>query len=55
MFYDYHTHTFFSDDSDAPMTLMLDAGIKNGLAEMAITDHYDPGYPDPGISLRTRL
>ena len=47
MFYDYHTHTFFSDDSDAPMTLMLDAGIKNGLAEMAITDHYDPGYPDP--------
>ncbi len=47
MFYDYHTHTSFSDDSQSPMNLMLDAGIKNGLAEMAVTDHYDPGYPDP--------
>lgn len=46
MFYDYHTHSFFSDDSDTPLTLMLDAGVKAGLAEMAVTDHYDPGYPD---------
>lgn len=28
MFYDYHTHSFFSDDSETPLTLMLDAGVK---------------------------
>ena len=47
MFYDYHTHSFFSDDSETPLTLMLDAGVKNGLIQMAVTDHFDPGYPDP--------
>ena len=47
MLFDYHTHSFFSDDSDTPLSLMLDAGIKNGLTEMAVTDHFDPGYPDP--------
>ncbi len=47
MFYDYHTHTAFSDDSDTPMTDMLDQAVRLGLAEIAVTDHYDPGYPDP--------
>ena len=36
---------FFSDDSETPLTLMLDAGVKNGLIQMAVTDHFDPGYP----------
>lgn len=45
--YDYHTHTSFSADSPAPMTDMIDAAIKAGLSEIAITDHFDPDYPDP--------
>ena len=45
--YDYHTHTFFSDDSKAPMTEMLDQAVSIGLKELAITDHFDPNYPDP--------
>ena len=46
MFYDYHTHTSFSDDSDTPMKDMLDGACAKGLTEICITDHYDPGYPD---------
>lgn len=45
--YDYHTHSFFSDDSDTPIEDMIEAAIFKGVKEMAITDHYDPGYPDP--------
>ncbi len=47
MYYDYHTHTFFSDDSDALPDDMITAAIERGIAELAITDHYDPDYPDP--------
>ncbi|MDD2216110.1 MAG: histidinol-phosphatase HisJ family protein [Eubacteriales bacterium] len=45
--YDYHTHTNFSEDGRAPMTEMICAAVKAGLKEIAITDHYDPDYPDP--------
>ncbi|MDD4563922.1 MAG: histidinol-phosphatase HisJ family protein [Eubacteriales bacterium] len=44
--YDYHTHSSFSDDSRTPMNEMIEAAIKLGIKEMAITDHYDPNYPD---------
>lgn len=47
--YDYHTHTSFSDDSRTPMSEMIDAACKIGIKEMAITDHYDPEYPDLSI------
>ncbi|NLY71852.1 MAG: histidinol-phosphatase HisJ family protein, partial [Clostridiales bacterium] len=47
--YDYHTHTHFSEDSDAPMEIMVETAIKLGLKQMAITDHYDPDYPDPNF------
>jgi histidinol-phosphatase (PHP family) len=47
MNYDYHTHTFFSSDSDAPMEEMILSAISRGIKEYAITDHYDPGYYDP--------
>ena len=43
--YDYHTHTNFSEDGNAPMEIMVESAIKLGLKEMAITDHYDPDYP----------
>ena len=45
--YDYHTHTAFSDDCDVPMEEMIDRAISLGVKELAITDHYDPGYEDP--------
>lgn len=45
--YDYHTHTAFSDDCDVPMETMIQGAIRCGIEELAITDHYDPGYEDP--------
>lgn len=47
MYYDYHSHTAHSDDCDIPMDAMIEAAIKKGVAEYAITDHFDPDYPDP--------
>lgn len=47
MHYDYHTHTSFSDDCYVTMEDMIRGAIAAGVKEMAITDHYDPGYPDP--------
>ncbi len=44
--YDYHSHSFFSDDSSAPLKDMIEAAIHKGIKELAITDHYDPDYPD---------
>lgn len=48
--YDYHNHSNISDDGTVPMAHMIQAGIKFGLKEMAITDHFDPDYPDPDWS-----
>ena len=45
--YDYHTHTIFSDDCEVPMEVMIRGAIDHGVTELAITDHYDPGYEDP--------
>lgn len=47
--YDYHTHTSYSDDCDVPMKEMIEKAIEKGLTELAITDHCDPGYPDPAF------
>lgn len=44
--YDYHNHTLFSDDSVAPMEDMIESAIEKNFDEIAITDHYDPDYPD---------
>lgn len=44
--YDYHTHTDFSDDSSCSMDEMICGAIEKGIKELAITDHYDPDYPD---------
>lgn len=45
--YDYHNHTNFSSDSTTPMAEMVQTAYEKGLEEIAITDHYDPNYPDP--------
>ncbi len=44
--YDYHSHTHFSSDCDAEMSTMIDAAYARGIRQLAITDHYDPCYPD---------
>lgn len=50
MFYDYHTHTNFSGDSDTPIRSMLDRAVSLGLKEICITDHIDYDYPnDPDL------
>lgn len=47
--FDYHTHTNFSDDSTSPMEEMVKAAIRKGIKEIAITDHFDPDYPDESM------
>ncbi|MGI6722620.1 MAG: histidinol-phosphatase HisJ family protein [Anaerovoracaceae bacterium] len=42
-----HTHTGFSDDCDHTFDEMVAAAAETNLEGIAITDHYDPGYPDP--------
>ncbi len=44
--FDYHTHTSFSDDSSARIEDMIDSAYYLGYSEIAITDHYDPMYPN---------
>ncbi len=38
---DYHLHSINSPDGFDPIDLMCEYAIKNGVAEIAITDHYD--------------
>lgn len=44
---DYHTHSSFSLDSDAPMENMIISAISKNLNEIAFTDHvdFDERYP----------
>lgn len=42
---DYHVHSDFSSDSRAPMELMIEKGIKEGLKILCFTDHMDYDYP----------
>ena len=44
---DFHTHTGFSDDCDVSADVMLESAAAQGIKTLAVTDHYDPGYPDP--------
>lgn len=52
---DFHMHTAFSSDSEAPVEKMLDAAIRKGMDTVCITDHMDVDYPaekeDDGIFL----
>lgn len=42
---DYHLHSSFSGDSDAPMEEMILQGIRLGLTQMCFTEHQDFDYP----------
>lgn len=52
---DFHTHTGFSDDCDFPFYTMLDSAVSQGIEILAVTDHYDPGYPDPDFPFELDL
>ncbi len=50
--FDYHVHTNFSNDCTTPAREMLNTALAIGMEEIAITDHYDPGYTDPDFPFR---
>ena len=41
MYYDYHMHCSFSEDSNTPMEDMINKSIELGLKEICFTDHVD--------------
>lgn len=41
---DFHLHTSFSSDSEAPMASMIEQGISAGLSYLCITEHMDKDY-----------
>ena len=43
MLSDFHVHTSFSVDSQAPAREQIDAAIRLGMKEICITDHHDFG------------
>jgi histidinol-phosphatase (PHP family) len=51
MLYDTHTHTRrFSADSHLDIDILLDRASEMGFAGVAVTDHFEPDYPDPNFS-----
>ena len=44
MMIDYHVHTTFSDGANTAEQ-MIDAAVRMGISELAITDHFDPFDP----------
>lgn len=42
---DYHMHTYYSTDSNAPMKSMIRSAIEKGMTEIALTDHVDFDFP----------
>lgn len=51
MLVDYHIHSAHSVDADIPMRRMALAAAEVGLAEIAITDHFDMNPADEGAGL----
>ena len=47
---DYHLHSSFSGDSEAPMETMIRRGIDLGLTRMCFTEHMDFDFPVSEIS-----
>lgn len=49
MLADYHLHSQFSADSDLDLNTICKTAIKNGIKEIAVTDHHDIDYMDDTI------
>lgn len=47
---DFHLHTSFSDDSDTPMELMIQEGIRRGFHTLCFTEHMDMDFPPGELS-----
>lgn len=45
---DYHVHSDFSGDSQAPMEQMIERAIQLGVKKLCFTDHMDYDYPHKG-------
>ena len=45
MYYDFHVHSDFSSDSQAPMEAMIQEGIRLGLPGICFTEHMDLDFP----------
>lgn len=48
--FDMHTHTNYSDDCSTEMEDLIIHGLEKNLSGIAITDHYDPDYPERSYS-----
>ena len=48
---DYHLHSSFSGDSRTNPEDAVRAGIEKGLSLLCFTDHFDPDYPYPEVSM----
>lgn len=55
MVVDYHLHSCFSEDSTEEMEKNIQAAIKKGISEIALTDHYDMDYPSDTMSFTLDL
>lgn len=44
---DYHLHTIHSFDGEQTMDELCAAMVEKGVEEICITEHYEPGFPDP--------
>ena len=45
---DYHTHTYFSSDSNTEPEAQIQSALKKGLSYLCFTDHEDMDYCYPG-------
>lgn len=42
---DYHVHSCFSSDSDAPLEGIIETALQKGLDTICLTDHHDIDFP----------
>ncbi len=48
---DYHLHTFHSMDGRQSMDDLCRTMLAQGVEEICITEHIEPGHPDPGADI----
>lgn len=48
---DYHTHTLHSFDGQQSIAELCEAMLARGVQEVCLTEHIEPGHPDPACDL----
>ena len=51
---DFHTHSYFSGDSDEPTREMVKSAIEKGLKILCLTEHHDLDYPESGFEVNAK-